>query len=78
MVTLEQAIEIAETEATGFKVKAAFDCGDRWAFYFAGFEGTFESLDAFVFKDSGYCDFFFRTEENLNILKHGKKVQLKD
>lgn len=76
MTGLKDAIKIAERSAPGFIVDSVIDCGDRWAFYFKEFEGTLESLSVFVFKENGQCEFFFMTEENIEILQRGKRVNL--
>ena len=83
MITLEEAIKIAETERKRLTkivadVDAVRDCGDRWLMYFAQDRGLMGGLSFFVFKETGKIEFFEHTTKQFKIIRKGKYVDIKE
>lgn len=74
MITLEQAIEIAESSLGA--IDSISDCGDRWAFDFVSERNKFGAISLFVFKDSGNTEFFsYSMQEYQEMLKAAKLLK---
>lgn len=79
MITLEQAIEIAENvrgELEQSTVDSVKDCGDRWFFTFAQDKGKLGSAPFFVSKDDGHCEICLHTLKNLELIGKAKSIPL--
>ena len=61
MLTLQEAIEIAESERKS-KVSSAGDCGGKWAFSFEDDKDKIDGVPLFVYKSNGKCEYFCPAE----------------
>lgn len=73
MITLKEAITIAEKE-TGGKVTGVLETSDRWIFDFDFEEDSLISVVFCCMKDSGEFKYFFPPDEP-DILKHAQLLK---